>query len=368
MLAVFTNKSGYGSFLMLCLTSIMSICIEPDYDLARALKGDHVVPVVVIGTGPAGLTAGIYTVRGGFPTTIYAGELIGGQLTETSYVENYSGVKRVLGSDLMDTMLEQVAEFGAEIKKKSIVSVDFTRWPFVLRTDDDQEVRALSVIIATGGQPRKLGIPGEDTYGGAGVSSCAICDGFFFKGKDVVVVGGGDAAVEEALQLSPHAKSVTILVRKDRMRAAHHMQKKLSGYNNVKPVQYHKQVTQVIGDGDSVTGLEVQDTITGKKSILVAQGLFLAIGHIPNTDLFGGQLALTDDGYIHLHSGGPAQVTSVPGVFAAGDVEDRLYRQAIVSAGHGCIAALEATTWLRSIGTTDAVIKHLAQRADAVSK
>lgn len=331
------------------------------YDIRKALTPSHVItPVVVIGSGPAGLTAGMYAVRGGFPTKIYTGVTKGGQLTETSYVENYTGVKRILGNDLMSTMMEQAAEFGAELIEESIESVDFSQWPFVLRTDAGQEIRALSVIITTGATSRKLGIPGEDEHWGSGVSSCAICDGHFFKGKDVVVVGGGDAAVEEAMQLSPFAKTVTIFVRSGRMRAADHMQRKLQGYSNVK-LQYNKQVTQIIGDGDSVSSLEVLDTVTARKSMIQADGLFLAIGHIPATELFSGQLSLTDDGYIQVQSGRPGLVTSVPGVFAAGDVMDPWYRQAIVSAGFGCIAALEATQWLREIGVTDNVIKQIAK-------
>ncbi len=333
------------------------------YHVSNALGKTNVIPVVVIGTGPAGLTAGLYSARGGLSTRIYAGETKGGQLTETSFVENYAGVKKILGNDLMQTMMEQVTEFGAEIIEESIVSVDFNQWPFVLKTDADEEVRALCVIIATGAKARKLGVQGEDTYAGLGVSSCAICDGYFFKGKDVVVVGGGDAAVEEALQLSPYAKSVTILVRKDRMRAADHMQKKLAGYSNIKPVQYNKQVTKVLGDDETLNALEVQDVVTGKKSMLPTSALFLAVGHIPHTELFQGQLDLTDDGYIHIKGSRTGADTSVPGVFAAGDVMDSRYRQAIVSAGFGCIAALEATAWLREIGVTDEVLKKIARKS-----
>lgn len=317
------------------------------HDLQRALQEKNVHPVVVIGSGPAGLTAGMYAARSGMPTRVYAGETTGGQLTETSYVDNYSGVKRIVGFDLMQIMAEQAVAFGAEIIEETIVSVDLGRWPFVLHTSRNEEVRALSLIIATGANPRKLGVVGEEEYWGSGVSSCPICDGIFFSEKEVVVVGGGDSAIEKAIQLSSHAKKITILVRSHAMKASEHMKKKLKTYSNIEPVQYHKEITKIVGDGHILTGVRVVDRLTNKKKLFPTDGLFLAIGHIPNTALFRDQLELTEEGFIAVKNG---PFTSVPGVFAAGEVMDAKYRQAIISAGYGSMAALEATHWLQEIG------------------
>jgi thioredoxin reductase (NADPH) len=222
--------------------------------------------------------------------------------------------------------------------------------------------RALSIIITTGATPRKLGIPGEERYWGLGVSTCALCDALFFKGKNVAVVGGGDSAVEEAMQLSPHAASVTIYVRKERMRAGSTMQQKLSGFSNIKAIEYKHIVTQVLGDDEGVTALEVQNLETNEKKVVPYDGLFLAIGHTPNAELFAGQLALTDSGHILINE--RTHETSVPGVFAAGDVEDALYRQAIVAAGNGCKAAISAVHFLREAGVTEATLKQLQKVQD----
>ncbi len=310
---------------------------------SRKVVDHDVLPIVVIGSGPAGHTAAQYAGRLGIPTTMICG-MEGGLLTQTSYVENYPGVKKILGPDLMSDMLEQTKEAGVTLVYDMVASVDFSKRPYTIALEDGTTYRAQSVIVSTGATPKKLGIQGEDRYWGQGVSSCALCDALFFKGKDVAVVGGGDSAIEEAMQLSPHAKSVTIYVRKDRMRAISSMQQKLSGYPNIKAIEYNKIVTKVIGNDDGVTALEVQDILTDKKEVIPYDGLFLAIGHIPNTDLFEGQLSLTDSGHILVDR---RQATSVPGVYAAGDVEDALYRQAIVAAGNGCKAALNTVGFLR---------------------
>ncbi len=327
----------------------------PVVDIEQAFKLKDIVPVVILGAGPAGFTAAMQTTRAGLKTVIFTGPNPGGQLMGTSSVENYPGIKKIIGSSIPEIMSEQAREFGATIIQDIVTAVDLSSWPFVVTSQEGHTVRALTLIIATGATPKKLAIPGEEKYWGNGVSSCALCDCMFFKDKDVFVVGGGDAAVEEALQLSPFAKNVTILVRSNRMRAVNQMQEKLKDYPHVKAV-YNKAVTEVVGDDDTVTGLEIQDTQTGEKGFVKADGLFLAIGQTPNTELFEEQLELLPGGYIALE--GRSQAASVPGVFAAGDVEDAEFRQAIVSAGHGCEAGLEAVWWLRRIGLTENLIKR----------
>lgn len=324
-------------------------------DITHAFAEKNSIPVAVIGAGPAGYTAGMYTARAaGLPTYIFTGPNRGGQLMGTSWVENYPGIKKIEGSSIPEIMAEQAQEAGAVIIEDTITEVNLETWPFKLVTDRGTELYALTVIITTGSTPKKLGIPGEEKYWGSGVSSCALCDGMFFKDKDVVVVGGGDAAIEEALQLSSYAKSITILVRSNRMRAVNKMQEKLKDYSTIKIV-YNKQVTEVLGDREGVTGLEIIDTETGEKGHLKAEGLFLAIGHTPNTELFQDQLELKPSGHIALE--GRSQETSIAGVFAAGDVEDAHFRQAIVAAGHGCQAGLEAVSWLHEVGLTKSVLE-----------
>ncbi len=344
--------------LALVIMCFATSSLYPEGNL-ETFKSPKILPIVVIGSGPAGLTAAQYAVRLGIPTTLYTGPLPGGLLTQTAHIENYSGVKKLSGEALIDTMIEQAKEAGVTIEDESVVSVDLDQWPFTIALESGEQYRVLSLIVATGATPKKLGVPGEETYWGSGVSSCAICDAPFFKGKDVFVVGGGDSAVEEALQLSPHVKIVTILVRSHRMRAAHSMQQKLKGYPNIiNPVQYNKRITQVLGNEDDVTSLEIQNLLTDEKEAVPADGLFLAIGHHPNTDLFQDQLSLADSG--HIITEPRTQATSVPGVFAAGDVEDDRYRQAVVAAGRGCAAAIDAVSWLRGEkGLTDDALKQL---------
>ena len=345
--------------VILCALLMSSTAIYTK-DLKKRIEDDPlIVPMLIIGSGPAGYSAGIYARLAGIPTLLIAGPLWGGQLTKTTFVENYPGVKNARGITIPETMHEQAIELGVEMQEDIVTEVDLTTWPFVVRLASGTEVHPLGLIIATGATPRLLGVPGEDTYWGGGVSSCALCDCQFFKKKNVYVVGGGDAAIEEAIQLSAHAAQVTILVRKDRMRAVHRMQDKLLGYPTIR-VQYNKEVKMIHGDGQSVTGLTIYDTQTGKTKDVHADGLFLAIGHTPNTELFKGQLALTHEGYIALE--GRTQATSVPLVYAAGDVEDADYRQAIVAAGHGCQAAIEAVSKLKTgIGLTDDVIARYTE-------
>lgn len=307
-----------------------------------------VIPLMVIGSGPAGHSAAQYGAHLGIPTKLISGPLPGGLLTQTSFIENYPGVRLTPGTDLMELMKTQTADRGVEIIEDSVISIDLSSWPFTVALQDGTMYNVLALVIATGATPKLLEVPGEKTFWGRGISSCALCDGFFYKGKDVVVVGGGDSAIEEAIQLSAHAKTVTILVRSDRMRAAPLMQSKLSGYSNIKPIEYAKRVARILGSKDEVTGLEVQDLLTNQKSIVSTDGLFLAIGHTPCTELVSNQLELTESGHIKVDE--RTQATSVEGVYAAGDVEDAVYRQAIVAAGRGCKAAIKAVQWLREMG------------------
>ncbi len=333
---------------------------KPDtFDIEQAFTKENIIPAVIIGGGPAGLSAALYLGRARIHTVVFT-SFVGGQLTETSYVENMPGIKKSLGYDIMQTLAEQVEESGAVIKEGvTIEKIEFDTWPFVLHLSDDTRVHALTLVLATGAAPRKLGIPGEMTYWGKGVSSCAVCDCVFFKNKVVYVVGGGDNSIEQLMQLSPYVKNVTLLVRKERMRAARSMQEKLQGYPNVK-VEYNKRIVQVLGNGKVLTGLEIEDTDTNEITKISADGLFIATGQNPRSDLYKGFLQLNSAGYIELH--GRTQATSITGVFAAGDVEDAEYRQAVVAASSGCKAALDSVAFLRDIGLSDLVEKRLRTR------
>lgn len=329
------------------------------FDIRLAFEKEKIAPIVVIGSGPAGLTSAYYGARAGFHTVCIAGKTPGGQITETSYIENFPGYEKIEGYVLMDKIRGQAEAFGAVIVDDTVTKVDFNRWPFLVKTESGDEINALAVIVATGAAPRRLGIPGEIEYWGKGVTACAICDCLFFKNKDVVVIGGGDAAIEEAMQLATYSKSVTILVRTDRMRAARSVQNKISDYENIKIV-YNKKILEVIGDGSVVTGIKLQDSITDEISVLDMDGVFLAIGQNPNTSLFEDSLNLSKTGYIVLE--GRSQATSCEGVFAAGDDSDSRYRQASTAAGDGAKAALEVVDWLRDHGLTDLAAKRLKSR------
>jgi thioredoxin reductase (NADPH) len=354
----------------LCITLLMGIPFlsypvtntdQTEARMERALT-EGALPLVIIGSGPAGATAGIYGALGGIPTTIIAGFMRGGQLMQTSFIENYPGYKRIDGRLLMETMHEQAEGLGATIIEDEIQEVDFSTWPFTLK-GHLKEYKALAVIATTGSTPKKLGVPGEEEYWARGVSSCAKCDGRLFKNRDVVVVGGGDVAVEEATHLATYARSVTIFVRSNRMRAFQHMQEKLQGYPNIK-VTYNKQVREILGDGNTVTGVELIDTFDSTREHMPIDGLFLAIGHHSNTELFQGKLNLVPSGHIAVE--GRTQATSVTGVYAAGDVEDDYSRQAVVAAGHGSQAAIEAVTWLRHMGLNQQLVhKYFKKASDA---
>ena len=302
---------------------------------------------VIIGSGPAGLTAAVYAARANLAPLLIEGFEAGGQLMLTTDVENYPGfVDGIMGPELMEQMRKQAARFGTEYLTQNVTSVDLARSPFEIVVGDDV-IRAQSVIIATGAQAKMLDVPGERRLLGHGVSTCATCDGFFFRDQELVVVGGGDSALEEALFLTKFASKLTVVHRRDTLRAAKIMQDRAFANDKINFL-WDSVVTEVQGDG-KVAGVVVKNLKTGDESKLEASGLFVAIGHLPNTSLFEGQVELRD-GYIVTETG--ATQTSVPGVFAAGDVVDSKYRQAVTAAGMGCMAAIDAERYLEGIPTS----------------
>lgn len=299
--------------------------------------------ILIIGSGPAGCTAAIYASRSALQPVLIEGLQPGGQLTITNDVENWPGDARVQGPALMARMNEQVQLLGTEVINDFIVEVDLSRRPFLAVGDAGARYTADSLVIATGANARWLGLDSERRYRGQGVSACATCDGYFFRGRVVAVVGGGNTAVEDALHLANFARAVYLIHRRDSLRADKTNQARLLAHDRIQTV-WNAEVAEVLGDGQQVTGLRLHHRSTGEHSTLAVDGLFVAIGHDPATRLFKGQLAMDEDGYIQVTPGSTA--TSVPGVFAAGDVQDRHFRQAVVSAGMGCMAALEAERFL----------------------
>jgi thioredoxin reductase (NADPH) len=305
--------------------------------------------VVIIGSGPAGYTAAIYAARAMLRPVLIEGIQPGGQLTTTTEVENYPGFADVIqGPWLMEQMRAQALHVGAEIIQDYISSVDFSRRPFILNGDTGTVYHADAVIICTGAQARWLGIPSEQSYRGHGVSACATCDGFFYRGKDVLVIGGGNTAVEEALFLTNFAKSVTIVHRRGSFRAEKILQNRLFANPKVKVI-WNATLDEVIGTGapKSVTGARLRDSVTGGIAEVKTDGVFIAIGHEPATALFKNQVGMTPSGYIV--TAGKSSATDVAGVFAAGDVADDTYRQAVTAAGMGCMAALDTERFLASL-------------------
>jgi thioredoxin reductase (NADPH) len=299
--------------------------------------------VLVIGSGPAGCTAALYAARANLKVLVLAGYEAGGQLMITSDVENYPGfAEAITGPELMERMRKQAERFGAVFRDEDATAVDFTKRPFAV-TSDSGTHEARSVIVATGSSAKWLGLDSETRLRGRGVSACATCDGFFFKGKEVVVVGGGDSAMEEATFLTKFATQVTIVHRRDSFKASKIMAARALNHPKIRVV-WDTVVTEILGQ-DHVEGVRLKDLKTGKESVLPAGGYFSAIGHTPNTALFKGQLRLDEQGYIV--AGGEHETwTSVPGVFVAGDVYDHRYKQAITAAGSGCKAAIDAERWL----------------------
>jgi thioredoxin reductase (NADPH) len=315
--------------------------------------------VVIVGSGPAGLTAGIYTSRAGLSPLIIDGSKPGGQLMTTSAVENWPGETSIPGPALMEQMRSHTAAYGARFLDATITKVDLQERPFVLSTNSGTTVQTQSIIIATGANPKKLAVPGEEAFWGRGVSTCAVCDGTFYKGKKVVVVGGGDTATESASFLLNFTNDITIVHILPKLTASHAMQQRVIDNPSIKII-YESTVTAIEGKEQSigikkVTQVTIKNQQTGEESVLPADGVFIAIGIIPNTALFKGQLELTPYGYIQLKE---YTQTSVEGVFAAGDVADSMYRQAITSAGHGCAAAMDVERYLseRSLETSSLIL------------
>ncbi len=306
--------------------------------------------VLIIGSGPAGLTAAIYTARASLQPLVIEGEPSstsdqpGGQLMLTTEVENFPGFPEgIMGPELMMRCREQAARFGAQFLTEKVTKIDFSARPFQAWVRD-QQYTADSVIVSTGAQSLMLGLPEEQRLIGHGLSTCATCDGFFFRNQEIIVVGGGDSALEEAQFLTKFASKVSIIVRRDTLRASKIMQERAHANPKISFV-WNSQVTKIVGDA-SVSGVELRDTVTGATSSMAVTGVFVAIGHRPNTDLFRGVLDMEDSGYLITKPG--STYTNIAGVFACGDVQDHTYRQAITAAGSGCMAAIDCERWLEA--------------------
>ena len=302
--------------------------------------------VLIIGSGPAGYTAAVYASRAMLSPILVQGMQPGGQLTITTEVENWPGDKTVQGPDLMVRMEEHAREMGTEIVFDTILDLDLSKRPFTAKGDSGNVITADAVILATGAQAKWLGLPSEEKFKGFGVSACATCDGFFYRGKEVAVIGGGNTAVEEALFLTNFASKVTLIHRRDTLRAEKILQERLFKHPKVEMLWNH-EVEEVLGTEAplGLTGLKVKNTQTGEESVLNCDGFFVAIGHAPASELVKDQLELHNGGYVKVEPG--TTRTSIEGVFAAGDLTDHVYRQAITSAGMGCMAALDAERWLQ---------------------
>ena len=302
--------------------------------------------LLILGSGPAGMTAAIYAARAGLAPVVVQGIQPGGQLTTTTDVENYPGFRSVIqGPWLMEEMQAQAEHVGTKMVWDHISEVDLKRRPFVLKGDGGTEYHADTLVIATGAQAKWLGLPSEEHMKGRGASACATCDGFFYRGKKVAVIGGGNTAVEEAIYLTNHSQDVTLIHRRDSLRAEKILQDRLFANPHIKLV-WNAEVVEFLSGGtpEALTGLRLKDTQTGALSDIEVEGAFVAIGHSPATELFRDQLELDEDGYIEVEPGSTR--TSIPGVFACGDVMDKVYRQAVTAAGTGCMAALDAEKYL----------------------
>lgn len=302
------------------------------------------VKVLIIGSGPAGYTAAIYAARAGLKPILYTGGQPGGQLTTTNDVENFPGYPDgINGPQMMVDLQKQAERFGTKISYGLVTFVDFSSWPLKVTVDEKDEVIAESVIIATGATAKYLGIPSEEKFANKGVSACAVCDGYFYRGKEVAVVGAGDSAAEESTYLSKLVTKVHLIVRRDEMRASKIMQQRVKTTPNIE-IHWSTETDEILGDDSGVTGVRIVNSKTGEKKVLPIQGFFLAIGHKPNTDIFADYLDMDETGYIKVQSG--STKTNVEGVFAVGDAADRVYRQAITAAGTGCMGALDAEKFL----------------------
>jgi len=300
--------------------------------------------VLIIGSGPAGYTAAIYAARAGLTPILYTGGQPGGQLTTTNDVENFPGYPEgINGPQMMMDLQKQAERFGTKVNYGLVTSVDFSSYPLKVVVDEKDTIMAETIIIATGATAKYLGIPSEETYANRGVSACAVCDGYFYRGKEVAVVGAGDSAAEEATYLSKLCTKVHLIVRRDEMRASKIMQQRVLNTPNIE-IHWNTETDEILGDDHGVNGVRLLNNKTGEKKEIAVQGFFLAIGHKPNTDIFKGQLDMDEAGYLKVQPG--STLTNVEGVFAVGDVADRVYRQAITAAGSGCMGALDAEKFL----------------------
>ena len=305
------------------------------------------IKCLIIGSGPSGYTAAIYTARADLKPVLYTGLLIGGQLTRTSDVENYPGYPdSIMGPEMMNGFHKQASRMGADLRTGYVSAVDFSALPYKITVDDSKELLADAVIIATGATPKWLGLASEQQYAGSGVSACATCDGFFFKGKDVAIVGAGDTAAEEALHLSKLCRKVYMLVRKSNVQASKTMFHRVENTANIE-VMFNVEVKEILGDGIKVNGARLFNNITLQESTLAVAGFFVAIGHHPNTDMFKPWIVMDEAGYIKTKD--CTTNTNIPGVFCCGDAQDPTYRQAVTAAGTGCMAALDCERFLSAM-------------------
>ncbi len=302
------------------------------------------VKVLIIGSGPAGYTAAIYAARAGLNPVLFTGGQPGGQLTITNDVENFPGYPEgVNGPQMMMDLQKQAERFGTKVIYGMVTSVDFSVYPLKVTVDEKDVYEAESIIVSTGASAKYLGIPSEEAFANKGVSACAVCDGYFYRGKEVAVVGAGDSAAEESTYLSKLCSKVHLIVRRDEMRASKIMQQRVLNTPNIE-VHWNTETEEIVGDDSGVTGVRILNNKTNEKKLIPIQGFFLAIGHKPNTDIFEGQLDKDEAGYVKVIPG--TTKTNVEGVFAVGDVADRIYRQAITAAGSGCMGALDAEKFL----------------------
>ena len=303
------------------------------------------IKCLIIGSGPAGYTAAIYASRANLNPVVYEGGQPGGQLTTTTEIDNFPGYPEgITGNELMEDLKKQAQRFGTEVRYGAVTKVDFSKKPFALEIDSEKKIEADTVIIATGATAKYLGLPSEEKFRGQGVSACATCDGFFYRKKDVAVVGGGDTACEEATYLASLCNKVYLIVRRDVLRASKAMQERVLNTPNIE-VLWNTSTKEILGDDFGVTGAALVNNRTGEESEIKIHGFFLAIGHHPNSEVFKEFIETNSEGYIITE--GKSQKTNVPGVFAAGDVQDPTYRQAIAAAGSGCRAAMDAEKFLQ---------------------
>jgi thioredoxin reductase (NADPH) len=311
---------------------------------AQRTMDNKTVKVLIIGSGPAGYTAAIYAARAGLKPVLYTGGQPGGQLTITNDVENFPGYPDgINGPQMMVDLQKQAERFGTSVNYGLVTAVDFSGWPHKVTVDEKEVIIAETVIIATGATAKYLGIPSETKYANHGVSACAVCDGYFYRGREVAVVGAGDSAAEESTYLANLCTKVHLIVRRDEMRASKIMQQRVINTPNIE-VHWNTETDEILGDDSGVTGARVVNIKTGEKRVLPVQGFFLAIGHKPNTDIFKDYLDMDETGYIIVKPG--STKTNIEGVFAVGDAADRVYRQAITAAGTGCMGALDAEKFL----------------------